>query len=406
MKYLRLFTVFALHSTLFAQGIKFAEPHTAAEWDSVKTLAVNSNRVIFVDCYTAWCGPCRWMVREIFPNDTVGRFYNENFICAKIDMEKGIGIGIAKQYNIQSYPTLLYIDQKGTVMHRSVGARNAAELISLGEDALNPEKCMDGFTRKYKSGERDPKFIREYLKMLHDGGMETDEIADWYFAFINGEKLLTKENYEMIELFVRSSYHPVFPFLLANREKFYAFADKKSIEEIIIRAYDAALDEAYSYEHKNGSYVAVFKDEKKFHNAIREIQSSGFERSEELILSANASYYLAKNEMEKYVQSMTSYINKYKMNDWQKLNEVAWNFYENEKITGKAALEQALAWVNKSVEIDGNSYNYDTKAAILCKLGNKAEAITAAEKAIQLAEKTNADASATKELLEKIKKMK
>jgi thioredoxin-related protein len=45
------------------------------------------------------------MVKNIFPLKTVGDYYNSHFINAKIDMEKGEGIELAKKYNVKAFPT-------------------------------------------------------------------------------------------------------------------------------------------------------------------------------------------------------------------------------------------------------------------------------------------------------------
>ena len=46
------------------------------------------NKLVFVDCYTSWCGPCRNMTEHIFPQEKVGDYFNSKFVCVKYDMEK------------------------------------------------------------------------------------------------------------------------------------------------------------------------------------------------------------------------------------------------------------------------------------------------------------------------------
>ena len=55
------------------------------------------------------------------------------------------------------------------------------------------------------------------------------------------------------------------------------------------------------------------------------------------------------------------------------LNSVAWAIYE--KTDNKKTLGQALDLVNRSVELDANYNNFDTKMRILYALGMKKEAI-------------------------------
>ncbi len=70
-----------------AQGIRFAE----GSWKELLETAKKEGKLIFVDCYTEWCQPCKQMEQQVFPSKKVGKFYNEHFINVKMDMEKGEG---------------------------------------------------------------------------------------------------------------------------------------------------------------------------------------------------------------------------------------------------------------------------------------------------------------------------
>ncbi|GAH00631.1 unnamed protein product, partial [marine sediment metagenome] len=74
-------------SITFGQGINF-NVHSFEE--AIKT-AKAENKLIFVDAYTTWCGPCKWMSKNVFTEGKVGDYFNESFVNVKIDMEKGEG---------------------------------------------------------------------------------------------------------------------------------------------------------------------------------------------------------------------------------------------------------------------------------------------------------------------------
>src|SRR5882757_6003051 len=98
----------AFHASLPAQGIEF----THGSWAEVKAKAKQENKLIFVDFFTDWCGPCKAMAIGTFPNPQAGEFYNKHFISVKIDAEKGEGISLAKQYSVHAYPTLAFINPR------------------------------------------------------------------------------------------------------------------------------------------------------------------------------------------------------------------------------------------------------------------------------------------------------
>jgi thiol:disulfide interchange protein len=109
----------------FAQGILFEE--TTFEEALAKARA--ENKLLFMDCYTEWCGPCKIMSRSVFTREEVGDFFNANLINLKVDMEKGEGIALAKRYGIKAYPTMLLLRPDGTLQHSLVGALDAMTLL-------------------------------------------------------------------------------------------------------------------------------------------------------------------------------------------------------------------------------------------------------------------------------------
>lgn len=383
---------------LQAQGIKFEE----GNWASVKEKTKKENKLIFVDAYTSWCGPCKWMAKNVFTNDTVGKFYNEKFINYTMDMEKGEGIAFAKEYKISVYPSLLFLDSLGKVMHKAIGSRSVKDFVALGEKALNPELRLAAWQKKYNTGNREPEFIRNYLTVLEEAGMETNEIATWYFAMQKDDDLLTKENWEMLNNFLKNSDSKTFNYLLKNKEKFYSLAGKEKVDNKILDVYQSAYRSAFN---RRGV------DEEQFSKAIAQIKNSGLPESDKLLLDANMNYYKIKGDWQQYTENTILYCNKYLMNNStpqtaSELNNIAWAFYEDPKITNKEALKNAVAWAKKSTELQDAYFNNDTYSALLYKAGNKKEAIKAAEKAIELAKKEGENASGTKELLEKMKSMK
>lgn len=116
-------------------GIKFFTG-TFAE---AKTLAQKEGKLIFLDAYAQWCGPCKMMTRDVFPNKKVGEFYNANFINMKMDMEKGEGKELSKQFAIRAYPTLLFIDASGKIVAAELGYRSTSELIEMGKKQVAPK---------------------------------------------------------------------------------------------------------------------------------------------------------------------------------------------------------------------------------------------------------------------------
>jgi thiol:disulfide interchange protein len=124
--------VSALQLLSKAQGIEFFK----GTWAQALEKAKQENKPVFVDAYTVWCGPCKYMAASVFTVDSVGEYYNKNFINYKFDMEKGEGPEFASKYRVTAYPTLLYLTSDGKVLHRVMGAKQPEGFINEGRKAI------------------------------------------------------------------------------------------------------------------------------------------------------------------------------------------------------------------------------------------------------------------------------
>lgn len=128
--------------------------------------ANSERKMVLVDCYTSWCGPCKIMASSILPLKEVGDFLNERFVCVKYDMEKGEGPEIAKKYGVEAYPTFLLLKADGTLIQSLVG------MTSTGEEFVYKVKLALGdistvkMDSLYASGNRMTRFVLSYLKAL------------------------------------------------------------------------------------------------------------------------------------------------------------------------------------------------------------------------------------------------
>ena len=113
-----------------------------SNWKGVLAKAKSEHKLVFLDAYTMWCRPCIQMAKDVFTLDKVADFYNKNFINVSMDMEKGEGPSIVKQYKIGAYPDFLFIDGDGNLVHRGGGYQEAAEFIILGKSAVKAQKNM------------------------------------------------------------------------------------------------------------------------------------------------------------------------------------------------------------------------------------------------------------------------
>ncbi len=160
-----LFAVIVMVLPLAAQ-IHFREGSFAEALQAAKA----ENKLVFMDCYTSWCGPCKRMASQEFVQEQVGEYFNPRFVCVKIDMEKGEGVELRKKYDVNAYPTLLVLNAEGELLSRHAGYLEADKLIEFAENGVKGGGLAE-MHKRYAAGERSVEFIRDYLAQLDDAAM-------------------------------------------------------------------------------------------------------------------------------------------------------------------------------------------------------------------------------------------
>jgi thioredoxin-related protein len=394
-KILVCLSVFLIYGQIQAQGISFE----TSDWASVKNKAKAENKLIFVDVYTTWCGPCKLMDKHVFSDEKVGLFYNAHFIPFKSDAEKGEGLNFAKKYNVNSYPNFLFVNAEGELIIRKNGAMEIDEFLQFGQKALDADKEATAMTSAYNFGNRSPEFILKYLAFLKEKDLPTEEIALWYFAMIGQEHWTSSENLQLIKKYIHNPHSPVIEFLAKNKE---------TESEIAKRNYAVyyTLFDIYK-DHINATIKKGMNDEEV--DQLVSKLNLNFYPSDSDYLNFIVKKEIAKRDKdwENYTKVCIEYVNDHLLSSDLALNNWAYEFYKNKEITDKDALNEALKWIKIAVKNKKEAPYYyaflDTHASLLYKLGRKKEALKVANEAVKAANKVGADPKETLTLIENIK---
>lgn len=120
------------HSSPVNAGVQFIED----DWNTALKKAKDQNKLVFLDIYTTWCGPCKMLKQYTFTDTSVGNFFNTNFVNVSVDGEKGIGPQLAQQYSIEGYPSLIITDAAGQPVLVTAGYMEAQDLLKFASEAL------------------------------------------------------------------------------------------------------------------------------------------------------------------------------------------------------------------------------------------------------------------------------
>jgi thioredoxin-related protein len=381
-------------TTISAQGIDFQSD--TMRWQAILDKAKAENKLVFVDAYTSWCGPCKRMAKDVFPQKAVGDVFNAAFVNVKMDMENGEGPAVALRYGVKAYPTYMFVNGNGELVHRGLGAMPAEKFIAVGKAAANPETQFFALKKKYDNGEKTPEFLRKFAFLCRDASEDAlaDDVSNTYLK--SQKDLSTDENIDFIFQFSKKIESVGFQYWLNNRaivaKRVEKLQEEAVLENLLITAVGKPFFNAKLKE------VDMVKA-REF--ALKNVPADLSERILSLLTLQN---YEMKGDVAGILAHAGSHLEKFPSINPNQLNDFAWFF--NENATDKTMLEKALGWSLKSVELSEASYPFhDTAAALYFKLGNKAKAKEFVEKALKLGKEKKEDTAETENLLKKIDAM-
>ena len=145
--------------------------------------AAAQNKLVFVDVYTTWCGPCKYLSKEVFTDKGVGEQFNSDFISIKIDAERGEGPEVMRQFGVDAFPTLLWINADGSLAQKKVGAADAETLQHWGRTAAHPEESLlYQLKQQLKEKPNDKLVMAQLMEVQALEQLDPTELANEYVA--------------------------------------------------------------------------------------------------------------------------------------------------------------------------------------------------------------------------------
>lgn len=385
----KMLTLFMLSFSFLAanaqdEGMKFQHDKT---FNQIVELAQKDNKYIFIDAYASWCGPCKWMAKYIFPVKEVGDLFNKNYINAKFDMEKGEGLELAKRFEVKNYPTYLILNKNGELVHRGLGSMEKEDFLKLGEEGIHPDKQFVSLKKKYISGDRDKKFLLSFVNAAFNAQDSLYNVA--LKEYLSTEQNITDtNNLKLISAMTQTVNDAGFEYLIKYPNEFKQGIGAENytnlVEELV---YNEGRKRA-----KNGKGTEDFK---------KYVAQYFPEKADMLTMEYEVNSLKRSGNWKAYYPKAKQFATQYAWNDYDRLNSMAWNIYENVK--DKKALQDALKWALHSVELKNVADNNDTAARLYAALNNKVKAKAYINTAITLAKQAGDDTSEMDAFLKKLK---
>jgi len=98
-------------------------------YEVAKEIAKEQNKLIIVDCWAIWCGPCVKMDDEVWSNEKITQ-YADSFIFVKIDLSSGFS---NPNFMVKAIPKIFVTDAWSTQMNDFTGYQSISRMNSVLE---------------------------------------------------------------------------------------------------------------------------------------------------------------------------------------------------------------------------------------------------------------------------------
>ncbi|MDE6377466.1 MAG: thioredoxin family protein [Duncaniella sp.] len=244
---MKLFRSFAIAAAIcagalasMAQGIDFM-PEGATLNEAVAK-AKTEGKLVFLDCYTSWCGPCKYMSSKIFTTEEVGNFMNPSYVAIKIDMEKGEGPDLARRLEVAAYPTFVIFNGEGNEVGRFMGSSKADEFIENVKKA-SVDLGLTDLQRRYDNGVRDREFLLSYIDVLSrmQKRRKAVEVAE---VLLNDRAETFASDPVLVKIFmdnIGNPFHPAFIYTAKHPEALQAAIGERNANTRIRNVWERSI---------------------------------------------------------------------------------------------------------------------------------------------------------------------
>jgi thioredoxin-related protein len=290
IKYLHLILLLCIAQVVFAQGIEFRK----VTFKEALAEAKAENKLVFMDCFTTWCGPCKMLSKNVFPQKEVGDYVNDNYVSIKMDMEKGEGLELAKNYQVKAFPTLLFMNADGEVLYKKVGYLEGEELIEIAKKAKDPSQLLPYLESQYQNGNRDIEFMANYIKTLSNAFQheQIKAVSNEVLPTLTEEQYLTEDGFTILSKAGVTYKSEPYNFVMKHKDELYKITgDKMAVRRFMVSAINEYVNEFV----KDGTLEEL---EEAIKNVKKEMNDPYIRMSEIFWIR---DYYYTNGQLDKWI---------------------------------------------------------------------------------------------------------
>jgi thiol-disulfide isomerase/thioredoxin len=372
----------------FSQGIEFF----SGSWSDALLKAKTEEKLIFVDAYAKWCGPCKRMASTVFTNVAVGEYYNSNFVNLKLDMEETESQDFKKFFSVSAYPTLFFIDAEGELVKKVVGGRQIQDFIDLGKDIIKSYDRSGIYANAYEEGDRSFDLVIKYIKALNRADKPSQKISNEYIR--ENDKLSDGQLALLLYESLVSADSRIFDLFISNRDKIEALFSKEKVNQKLEAACWATVYNAIDFEVSD----LLIEAQQKCNSNISSLSKS-------FALESAYEYYKGVDDEKMMCESAIALAKKLHKKNPVVLNNIAEELFE--QALGRTDMLSTAEKLAK-MSIDNEKENPDyllTYSKILFSNNQNTDALKYAKKALEFYVQSGQPTQGAQDLINDIQAM-
>jgi thiol-disulfide isomerase/thioredoxin len=374
---------FALGGKLsYAQELKFKTIESEKDWISTKSDALGSGKIIFLDIYATWCGPCKKMDAEVYTNAAVSEYFGSNFVNLKVDGETEFGRVLASKYSLTGYPSLYFINPDEELVNVLVGYRDSEAFLASGQQIKDFGKRYTELNTLYKSSGLSGTQTSEFIDLLAMFGKKDllTVLAGTKVKTFTEADVLNPVNKPLVLAVVSEIDSFPASIVMKNAAALKTLWGPEDLSQYLSGAFDVTMRKAI--ELADSTLMGRIAEQ-----LIPVYMMDNPDRIKEAKLTTQKIYFTGTGSWPDYIKAVEYYYEKYEYGNVRFLYAESYYIIENQ-LNSQVLFDKSMEWVEKVISAKPdfesyflaaiiNTYRSDNTAAVLWM--NKAESLAVSE---------------------------
>lgn len=204
------------------------------------TKAKKENKLVFIDCYFTGCVPCELMDKNVFPNASVSKLLENDFITLKVNVfTEKLGDTLKIQHILNGFPTFLVLNGNGKLIINTSGYKDPGDLITLLAEAK-----AKATKRAYLNGYATENAVAAYPSIYTEFAKTRKGLSKEVLATYSESIKDFKANYALLPfLIARTTNDQVSAAILKDYTGFAATFGAEILQPVVDRILTQSVDQ-------------------------------------------------------------------------------------------------------------------------------------------------------------------